>query len=167
MLPLDLHVLGLPLAFILSQDQTLRCKKLWICWCARLIFLFTLFPYFLICQRTFLSLSRVPPLCNRRLVVTDVTRLFYFFILLPNRCSLCYSRCFRGCKGNQVFISNKCLWKIFWSFFFNSHLSTSARLRGAKVINFSFLTSLCQNIFKVFLQSLSFQFHPSPKRLSF
>ena len=26
-LPLDLHVLGLPLAFILSQDQTLHCKK--------------------------------------------------------------------------------------------------------------------------------------------
>ena len=25
MLPLDLHVLSLPLAFILSQDQTLRC----------------------------------------------------------------------------------------------------------------------------------------------
>ena len=28
MLPFDLHVLGLPLAFILSQDQTLRCNKL-------------------------------------------------------------------------------------------------------------------------------------------
>ena len=26
-LPLDLHVLGLSLAFILSQDQTLRCKN--------------------------------------------------------------------------------------------------------------------------------------------
>ena len=26
-LPLDLHVLGLSLAFILSQDQTLRCKR--------------------------------------------------------------------------------------------------------------------------------------------
>ena len=25
-LPLDLHVLGLSLAFILSQDQTLRCN---------------------------------------------------------------------------------------------------------------------------------------------
>ena len=25
MLPLDLHVLSLPLAFILSQDQTLHC----------------------------------------------------------------------------------------------------------------------------------------------
>ena len=29
MLPLDLHVLGLSLAFILSQDQTLRCKLLY------------------------------------------------------------------------------------------------------------------------------------------
>ena len=27
LLPLDLHVLGLPLAFILSQDQTLHCKN--------------------------------------------------------------------------------------------------------------------------------------------
>ena len=26
MLPFDLHVLGLPLAFILSQDQTLHCN---------------------------------------------------------------------------------------------------------------------------------------------
>ena len=26
LLPLDLHVLGLPLALILSQDQTLHCK---------------------------------------------------------------------------------------------------------------------------------------------
>jgi hypothetical protein len=31
-LPLDLHVLSLPLAFILSQDQTLHCKSnlIWI-----------------------------------------------------------------------------------------------------------------------------------------
>jgi hypothetical protein len=27
LLPLDLHVLSLPLAFILSQDQTLRCNQ--------------------------------------------------------------------------------------------------------------------------------------------
>jgi len=31
LLPLDLHVLGLPLAFILSQDQTLRCKNFGCC----------------------------------------------------------------------------------------------------------------------------------------
>ncbi len=28
MLPFDLHVLGLPLAFILSQDQTLHCNSI-------------------------------------------------------------------------------------------------------------------------------------------
>ena len=31
LLPLDLHVLSLPLAFILSQDQTLHCISLIIC----------------------------------------------------------------------------------------------------------------------------------------
>ena len=30
LLPHDLHVLSLPLAFILSQDQTLHCKWVWI-----------------------------------------------------------------------------------------------------------------------------------------
>ena len=29
-MPLDLHVLGLPLAFILSQDQTLHCIKCFV-----------------------------------------------------------------------------------------------------------------------------------------
>ena len=42
-LPSDLHVLGLPLAFILSQDQTLRCTIV----------------FFL-----FYSESRVPPRCS-------------------------------------------------------------------------------------------------------
>ena len=33
-LPFDLHVLSLPLAFILSQDQTLHCKVLsWLLKC--------------------------------------------------------------------------------------------------------------------------------------
>ena len=40
-IPFDLHVLGLPLAFILSQDQTLRCN---------IVLLFVVF-----------SVSRVPP----------------------------------------------------------------------------------------------------------
>ena len=32
LLPLDLHVLSLPLAFILSQDQTLHCIKILFLW---------------------------------------------------------------------------------------------------------------------------------------
>ena len=43
LLPFDLHVLGLPLAFILSQDQTLRCTIVLLC---------------------FYSESRVPPRCS-------------------------------------------------------------------------------------------------------
>ena len=35
--PLDLHVLSLPLAFILSQDQTLRCNVLLVRVCFKLI----------------------------------------------------------------------------------------------------------------------------------
>jgi hypothetical protein len=31
-LPLDLHVLSLPLAFILSQDQTLHCNVIVVIW---------------------------------------------------------------------------------------------------------------------------------------
>ena len=41
-LPFDLHVLGLPLAFILSQDQTLHCKfdiSFFFLFCAHRIYL--------------------------------------------------------------------------------------------------------------------------------
>ena len=37
-LPYDLHVLGLPLAFILSQDQTLRCTIVLLCFSLNLGF---------------------------------------------------------------------------------------------------------------------------------
>ena len=40
-LPLDLHVLSLPLAFILSQDQTLHCKWIVRIWLNSLKFLTT------------------------------------------------------------------------------------------------------------------------------
>ena len=44
MLPLDLHVLSLSLAFILSQDQTLRCSNC-LCLCSRFRYSFR-FKYF-------------------------------------------------------------------------------------------------------------------------
>ena len=54
-LPFDLHVLGLPLAFILSQDQTLQTNIFYMvlllthCILARFTFLFfpLIFQYFL------------------------------------------------------------------------------------------------------------------------
>ena len=56
MLPLDLHVLGLSLAFILSQDQTLHCIFFLF-----FSFGFSMFPVFLI----------------------DVVPFFLFFFLNP------------------------------------------------------------------------------------
>ena len=52
-LPLDLHVLSLSLAFILSQDQTLRCY----------LFLFFLFLC-LVCQPKQISTSRPQPMAS-------------------------------------------------------------------------------------------------------
>ena len=51
-LPLDLHVLGLPLAFILSQDQTLRCTKSLPLGLLAFIYCFSLCPG---CFRSILS----------------------------------------------------------------------------------------------------------------
>ena len=61
MLPLDLHVLGLPLAFILSQDQTLRCKNFEFYVVLSLYYSnFTLFfLFFSIFQRTYLGIFRL------------------------------------------------------------------------------------------------------------
>ena len=39
-MPLDLHVLGLSLAFILSQDQTLRCHSI----CQRSLYCLPVYP---------------------------------------------------------------------------------------------------------------------------
>ena len=44
-MPLDLHVLGLPLAFILSQDQTLHCNNILL---KRIVYFFYLYSYSLV-----------------------------------------------------------------------------------------------------------------------
>ena len=97
-LPLDLHVLGLSLAFILSQDQTLRCKIVFSCSldfrylssvdglaCCFPVFPFRLSP---ILQR---SLSSCPLRALRRL-----------------RLSFC------GCKGKTFFRIRKPFFKFFF-----------------------------------------------------
>ena len=62
MLPLDLHVLSLPLAFILSQDQTLHCK-----------FVFTLF-------------ARPVTLIRFLLLEINVLLLYFFVVLVLPIC---------------------------------------------------------------------------------
>ena len=58
-LPSDLHVLGLPLAFILSQDQTLRCTIVF-CFCFSLNLGFRLDVLLCSFVKRFLASRRVP-----------------------------------------------------------------------------------------------------------
>ena len=106
--PFDLHVLGLPLAFILSQDQTLRCTIVVSC---------------------LYSESRVPPRCSLGVP---------FKRFLPSRRSrgagiLCWPQTFKelalnffhnhclpfvfsGCKSTTFFQTGKHFFQIFFIF---------------------------------------------------
>ena len=94
MLPLDLHVLGLPLAFILSQDQTLHSINLLSRGMFHSLFLYistdpqtlVFLTFISILQRTFKTLSE------------------NFLISHP---------LFRGCKGNTAFLICKCFFEFF------------------------------------------------------
>ena len=114
MLPLDLHVLGLPLAFILSQDQTLRCiitSNLKSSRCR--FFLKTLFPYFSINQRTSSSFYKIHPVSYKSLTPSPHLKSHSASQLLPK------NRCFphlRGAKIHTYSFLTITFWKFFYSF---------------------------------------------------
>ena len=83
LLPLDLHVLGLSLAFILSQDQTLRCMTFLFCifWglfllCSHEHLRLFLFGAISLCQRTFTFCLFSESLSLFRLAVAKVRTFF-------------------------------------------------------------------------------------------
>ena len=108
MLPLDLHVLRLPLAFILSQDQTLHCIKnnvLLESWL--LNFLKGIWQI----NTTFLFLSILPVIQR-----TNLKRAVIFFIT------------FRTAKICNLFQSTKSFFKNFCIFFFAPSSENRIRL---------------------------------------
>ena len=108
MLPLDLHVLSLPLAFILSQDQTLHCIKnnvLLESWL--LNFLKGIWQI----NTTFLFLSILPVIQR-----TNLKRAVIFFIT------------FRTAKICNLFQSTKSFLKNFCIFFFAPSSENRIRL---------------------------------------
>ena len=96
-LPLDLHVLSLPLAFILSQDQTLHCKNCLLLPLTRLV-------------------SPPPGLCpevsDTRYLIFPIVSMYFCF----QGASLfhCRSPVESGCKDTTIFRNTK----IFFHFFF-------------------------------------------------
>ena len=97
-LPLDLHVLSLPLAFILSQDQTLHCKN---------------------CSFTFFDSSSCPPHTS----VQGSTHAISIFSSVSNHS--CFSTTLStlgfpvesGCKDTTIFQTTK----IFFQKKFKTH----------------------------------------------
>ena len=113
LLPLDLHVLSLPLAFILSQDQTLH----------RILFKLNKFSF--VCIRRFL------------LVVFFESYRFYYSLICFEISfktavnSICLGTCLNclslvsqsGCKSTTSFLSRKYIWKFFIENYFSFFLS--------------------------------------------
>ena len=99
-LPLDLHVLSLPLAFILSQDQTLHCKN---------------------CLLSTFDSSRVS--ASRPRLKDSDTRYLIFPIVSMSFClqgaSLfhCRSPVESGCKDTTIFQNTKIFFRFFRNFF--------------------------------------------------
>ena len=98
-LPLDLHVLSLPLAFILSQDQTLHCKNC----------LFYLFD----------SSS-----CLLHIYICKSTHAISFFSSVSNNTRFFFNRRFfgeSGCKDTTIFKTTKIFFQKKNS---NTHINT-------------------------------------------
>ena len=103
MLPLDLHVLSLPLAFILSQDQTLHCK----------------------CCLIWLSISNKSEI-NVWFNFFDAVTFTWFFQLISYYCFQTFKdlyACFAsllfvaGCKGRHIIFIYQTLFKIIKNYF--------------------------------------------------
>ena len=95
LLPLDLHVLGLSLAFILSQDQTLRCMTFFV--------LYLLGPIPFVLSRAF---KAVPLWCY--LIMSK-----NFYVLFVFRIAVAFQTC--GCKGKNFFCFAPNLFSSFFS----------------------------------------------------
>ena len=103
MLPLDLHVLSLSLAFILSQDQTLHCTFIFFySFVPKLKLLLQLVFYFfeLLTLKIFSSLSISSKLDCFRLS-KKLTVVFYYLVLILHFC------CFQSFKELFPFLSKR------------------------------------------------------------
>ena len=120
MLPLDLHVLSLPLAFILSQDQTLHCKsivsqhKADFCSVQDAV--------------QFIDFINTLRLTHINIYKTSIDGSIFFLYYLY--CLSIFQRtcCFRfksGCKGKRFYFNYQMFSEVFFSLFFFYRFSDS------------------------------------------
>ena len=117
MLPLDLHVLGLPLAFILSQDQTLRCclsviQILQFCFVLRRNILWCPDAHFIRCwfKRNFCNMIpeyRNPKLTSLYYFRLDAILSIFSWFAIPVGVAKCFAKVkpiFQLCKSKSLFL---------------------------------------------------------------
>ena len=140
MLPLDLHVLSLQLAFILSQDQTLHCKSIVSQHKAD----------FCSVQDAVQFIDFINTLCLMHITIyirQVLTVLFFFLYYLY--CLSIFQRtcCFRfksGCKGKRFYFNYQMFSEVFFAFLFLSFLRLSQR-KGKKVKKKNKTPFLCES----------------------
>ena len=105
-IPFDLHVLGLPLAFILSQDQTLRCTIVFLVCILNLGFRLDVLLVFLLKG----SFPRAAPAAQVSCAGLRLSKNLRF--RLPSVQPLFRSE--SGCKSTAFYITRNILLKIFF-----------------------------------------------------
>ena len=145
--PFDLHVLGLPLAFILSQDQTLHCKKLAAVRRLQMCPFDPGFPFNL--TQPSLRGSPYPFVCFSVSTISQRTcrRTTFFACRLAACVSLTppQSRSlFCGVQSSEVSFKPPKLFSIFFFSLFASKLPSGAGCKGKKTF------STCSNLFPSF-----------------
>ena len=149
-LPLDLHVLGLSLAFILSQDQTLHCISFFVffLWLQHV----PCFPYWrgtfllVLLPKSFSDFKKFPfPYTTSCCCISSQRSLAPSFSSLSAKAlsNLCYFLLFWDCKVISFYLSFQIFFKIFSGFFIpvpllNFALLPFSRKAAAKLILFSF-----------------------------
>ena len=140
MLPLDLHVLSLQLAFILSQDQTLHCKsivsqhKADFCSVQDAV--------------QFIDFINTLRLMHINIYIRQVLTVLFFFLYYLY-CLSIFQRtcCFRfksGCKGKRFYFNYQMFSEVFFAFLFLSFLRLSQR-KGKKVKKKNKTPFLCES----------------------
>ena len=145
-MPLDLHVLSLSLAFILSQDQTLRCSNCFFI-LSRSESKYILFLYFRILTVLFSCTTscftcksykdRFLFLCTPRTLSKNNTLSFFYPITEP----------VTGCKDKNKFLFEPNLFESFLNLFSQTLISNNmGNPKKEKPKNKSFLITLCSGL---------------------
>ena len=139
MLPLDLHVLSLQLAFILSQDQTLHCKSIVSQHKADFCSVQDAVQFI-----DFINTLRLTHITIYKTSIDGSIFFLYYLYCLSIFQRTSYFRFKSGCKGKRFYFNYQMFSEVFFAFLFLSFLRLSQR-KGKKVKKKNKTPFLCES----------------------